>query len=86
MEGIKEFIDDMVEAMRSRGVLSIRHVGETAMLRCSRDDVPFRKFKGIKGGERFVSHGCPRCRRVSMWNTDVPEPAEYFELRGGEQK
>lgn len=82
MEKTSEFIGGMIEAMRSRGILSVCHVGETEMLRCSRDDVPFWKFKGIKGDNRFVSHGCPRCRRVSMWNTDVPEPAEYFELRG----
>lgn len=77
-----EFVDDMVEAMRSRGILSICYVGETETLRCSRDDVPLWKFKGIRDGKRFVAHSCPKCRRVSLWSRDVPEPAEYFELPG----
>lgn len=63
-----------------RDVSGVSYIGETKTQKCARDGVPLWRFTGLKNGWQHMAHVCPVCRRVKMWNLDIPERAEHFEI------
>lgn len=77
--------DGVIRELARRDILGVNHIGATKSERCAKDGTPFERFVGIKDGWQYMAHICPSCGKASVWNLDIAEPAEHFEidLEGG---
>ncbi len=83
--GVQVLTDDVLNTLKEQGVVRVDYIGPTKAQRCARDDVPLERFVGLKDGWQYIAHVCPSCGKASVWNLDVAEPAEHFEIgeKGG---
>lgn len=76
-----KFRNEVIEAMKERGLTDVIYVERARGRRCPEDDIRLEKFRGIKGRHSMVAYACPSCRHVVMWSLrtykvlPVPLPA-----------